>query len=72
MFALSFYYGQIIQAMLKTGLGFGFLKEEESLCFLYSRDKFLFFTSFALTKVDMEEEEFETMEFEDSLTRFEA
>jgi hypothetical protein len=58
--------------MLKTGLGCGFLKEDESLCVLYSGDKFLFFTSFVLTKGDMEEEEFETMEFEDSLTRFEA
>jgi hypothetical protein len=58
--------------MLKTGLGFGFLKEDESLCILYSGDKFLFFTYFALTKGDMEEEEFETLEFEDSLPRFET
>ncbi len=65
---------QFFQAMLplELGLELDFLKEEESLCALYSGDKFLFFTSFASTKGDMEEEEFETMEFEDSLTRVEA
>jgi hypothetical protein len=58
--------------MLKTGLGFGFLKVEESLCVWDSGDKCLFFTSFELTKGDIEEEEFETLECEDSLPRFEA
>jgi tRNA A37 N6-isopentenylltransferase MiaA len=43
--------------MLKTGLGFGFLKVEESLCVWDSGDKYLFFTSFELTKGDIEEEE---------------